>query len=282
MSIFDTFIAANTTIDPDLMRQETEATGISTGHTESKAETIGSANRLTSKQLRQFYEQSSAIRPAVDGIVRELAYMKWTVKTEKDDIEITPDEQARIDEVTGLFKHYNDNNKPLSFLLAQVINDALILDRMAIEIVKGQGQGEDKVIEIWERDAATITPIIERSGIWKGYIQKTKVHLTSSESKNIFFPPDRMIFASLFPRPDKPFGTPIIETIINEVISLIFSIQHIGVQFTADEIPPGVLWLGEDMARDIWNRVQSSLRQGRRKKVRRFEIENIFRWFRCS
>ena len=259
MGFIDTFISRNTKLEP----VERAGEGLSSFSEQSQRYPLVRQSGMTHQQLRRLAEQSSAFRPAKDGIIREIAYTPWIIAPEDDEVEITPELKRRMDEVKVLFSRNNENEKPLAFLLTQVLDDLLTLDRLAIETV--WNRRHDKIVELWERDAGTIKPNINRSGVWTGYEQRIETQPGGSESKVIPFKRDQIIFCSMFPRTDRPTGTPILETIINEVTSLIFGIQHIGVQFTEDEIPPGILWLGEGMAREVWSRVKASIKQGKRR-----------------
>ena len=212
------------------------------------------ADELTPTQLRGFYRKSSAVRPPVDGLVRVIAMQDWA---------ITPLDAEAYDEthVTGLaalFQNPNPNDETFEELLSRIVLDLLVLDRFVVELVlNSRGQ----VLELWARDAGTFHPLVEASGIVQGYEQRIGAGVSGTQ-KVIRFAPDEVIWRVLYPRTDSAYGTPIIETLVNEISALIFSIQHIALTFTDDEIPPGVLWLG-DMGEEVWKRVKESVRQGR-------------------
>jgi len=262
----ETLLREHSRLDVDLLRQSTEAQGISTGMTEEVARhpiQTGPGGALKPETLRRLAESSSAVRPAVETIKRTIAFMRWDIVLKDEEAEETDDIKARRDELRALFSQPNVNPFPFSNLLSMVLDDLLILDKYTIEVVKNRAG--DKVVELWERDAATITPDIDEQGVWTGFTQKIPNKLGQTK-KVIPFTPEQIIFCSMFPRSNRPTGTPIIETIINEVTSLLFMIQHIGVTFTEDEIPPGILWLGDGIAREVFARVTASLKQGRRRK----------------
>ena len=262
--MFETFKEVNSR--DDIMREpRTESRGISTASLaeESSKSVIVQSKSLSSAQLRAFADKSSSVRPAIDGITREISNMPYIVHPRDPDKPVTSQVARRIEIVMDLFNRPNANPLPFSQLLSTCIDDLLTLDRMTMEVVKNRLK--TKVVELWDRDAATIRPTISESGIWTHFVQTVPTKANQQRRDPIIFPPDRMIYITMFARTNNALGRPIIETIINEVVSLIYAIQSIGIQFTEDEIPPGVLWLGEGMSREIWDRVRSSLMQSKKR-----------------
>lgn len=186
--------------------------------------------------LRRCYKRCAACRWSVDTIARETAALPWAFVPNYQG-SIKPRTLRHIVELTHLFNDPNVNEESFSDLIQQVYTDVLVLDRGVIEKVFSMG---GDMSEMWARDGATFHPIKDVHGVLEGYIQKfTAAH------KQIDFAREEIIFLRLYPTTYSKYGTPIIESIINEIGALLFSIDWIADSFIEDEIPPGILTLGE-------------------------------------
>lgn len=254
MGLWDTFTETHST------RVERQAPSTeSRGQVGTTVETVRRrqvlrADALTPAQLRAFYRKSSAVRPAVDGLVRAITTRDWRIEP----VNREAYDETHVAMITDLLRNPNPNEETLQELLGRVLLDLLILDRFVIELVpNARGQ----VLELWARDAGTFHPLVQDSGLVTGYEQRLGA-VGQYGRAPIPFTPDEIIWRVLYPRTDTAYGTPIIETIVNEISALIFSIQHIALTFTDDEIPPGILWLG-GMGEEVWKRVREAVRMGR-------------------
>ena len=52
-----------------------------------------------------------------------------------------------------------------------------------------------------------------------------------------------MIYLRLYPNTSGPEGTPLIESLVNEIITMLRQSEHVMLQVDANEIPPGILVL---------------------------------------
>ena len=208
--------------------KEAVAKALESGYTVTEemqvAEPFG---ELTYSELREVYLKSSSVRPCVDAIGRYISSLPWVIKTKPGgDI-------AHVEEVKGFLLDPNLNKESLRTLLAKLMVDLLVIDAGVIEKVRSRS---GKLLEIYVRDGATFTPLYNKHGALLGYEQTVK-------GVDIPFEPDEIIHSQLYPRTWNFYGTPIIETITNEVATLMFSISNIGEAFQKDEIPPGILAL---------------------------------------
>ncbi|HAV42619.1 TPA: hypothetical protein DCX15_01190, partial [bacterium] len=171
-----------------------EDTGVVRGYDRFPSTTTFAVRRyvqLSWEELRRIYIQSSAVRPAVDSIVRQVSLTPWVVVGE--------DEKKR-DEVERFFNNPNRNKERFSELLAKVLKDILIYDAGAIEKVKSL---DGKLREIYARDGSTIKPISDEYGLLRGYEQE--VYIQAARRK-VIFEPDELIYLSLYPSSEGPWG----------------------------------------------------------------------------
>jgi len=187
--------------------------------------------RLDYNTLNRIYRQSSAVRPAVDGTVREITTLPFTIEGfpgQKFD-------EGHKKAVEDLLHDPNRNKETFRDILAKALTDVLIYDAGAIEKVKSPS---GKLVELMARDGSTFTPVGDAHGVLERYEQ-----VVAGEKAK--FEKDEIIYMLLYPRAGSLWGQPIIEAIVDEVATLLYSNEHIAKSFTEDEIPPGVLNLGD-------------------------------------
>jgi len=211
--------------------------------------------RLSNNQLRRIYRQSSSVRPCVDSIVRDITTLPWDV-VPVDEMNY---EQKHIDEVLQLLLNPNVNNENLQQILVKILTDVMVLDAGALE--KVWNLAKTRVLELFARDGASIVPKVDEYGVLHGYGQ------TINGAKAAEFEPDELIYLMLYPNSVSPYGTPVMDTIVDEVPSLLFSNKFIADSFTLDEIPQGILNLG-NIGFEAYERVKASFEEkaGQRSK----------------
>jgi len=189
--------------------------------------------RINSSLLRDLYSRSSAIRPAVDSISREISTLPWTV-VKKDYKYHNPRE---LKPILHFLSHPNLDNESFHSVIARYVNDLLIVGKGCIEKVRNTS-GDLK--EIIPRDATLYTPQINQYGFIVNYIEFERDTTTVAR----YHKKDDLIFQFFTPNTYTLGAVPIIETIIDEVALLMLAVKSIAWAFTKDEIPPGVLHLG--------------------------------------
>ena len=182
---------------------------------------------LSYSELRDTYLQSSSVRPCVDSISRYISSLPWIVRPK------VGGDVFHVAEVKNFLMDPNSNKESLRTILAKLMVDLLIIDAGVIEKVRSRS---GKLLEIYARDGSTFTPIYDKHGSLLEYEQ-------SVSQEDVIFKPDEIIYSQLYPRTWNFYGTPIIETIVDEVATLMFSISNISETFQKDEIPPGILTL---------------------------------------
>ncbi|GAH66359.1 unnamed protein product, partial [marine sediment metagenome] len=155
--------------------------------------------RLDYNTINKCYKQSSAVRPAVDGIVREVTTLPITVEGfpgQKFD-------EGHKTAVEDLLHDPNRNKETFRDILAKALTDVLIYDAGAIEKVKSPS---GKLVELMARDGSTFIPVGDEHGVLQSYRQ-----IISGEKAD--FEKDELIYMMLYPRAGSMWGQPIIEAI---------------------------------------------------------------------
>jgi hypothetical protein len=185
---------------------------------------------LSFDTLRELYRRSSHIRPAIDLIVKEISHLPIKIEGEGEDL------------VRDFIERPNISKETWPTLIQKFLTDLLVLDQAVIEKVRSLN---GKIVEIYSRDATTFKPVLDHT---RSYITYFKQQLTDGKGKivsTVSHDVDDIIWTVQFPRTYSTYGTPIIETIVNEVSTLMFTSQSIARGFVDDEIPNGVLWLDQ-------------------------------------
>jgi hypothetical protein len=127
-------------------------------------------------------------------------------------------------------------------------------------------------VELFARDAATFTVSTDPTNSYvTGFEQRLPIRdknglHTRYELRR--FPPQDIVWIVLNPGTDTQYGYPIIETIVNEVSALLFSMKSIARYFTHDEIPPGILVFGR-LGKEAFDRAKEWFRSRRGEEGKR-------------
>lgn len=211
---------------------------------------------LTPDQMWNIYQQCSDVRAAVDSIVRRVATYDWNViptLDPKDENYLTI--KRRCDDVKKFFNTPNSNGYTFQEVLTSMLTDCLVFDSGVFEIVYDRAGDLKELVPL---RGSSVVPMIDEHGKIIEYIQDVmaegqgfygNINLISSEGvnkdavDNVRFKTDQILFLSLFPNTANPSGNPLLESLINEVISVMRASQHAMLALDADEIPPGILVL---------------------------------------
>lgn len=191
---------------------------------------------LSEDILRQCYIKNAAVRWCVDTIARETAFLPWAIVPNYLG-PLKPRTLRHIVECTQFFNNPNANEESFPELLQAVLNDMLVIDRGIVEKVFSVN---GLLAEIWARNGATFHPKKDEHGVLLGYTQRLP-----GEGVPIEFSPNEIMFFRMNPSTYTVYGQPILEAIVNEIGAVMFSTDWIAKSFSEDEIPPGILMLGE-------------------------------------
>ncbi len=185
---------------------------------------------LSFDTLRELYRRSSHIRPAIDSIVKEVAHLPVKV------------EGPGAEAIEEFIDRPNISKETWPTLIQKFLTDLLVIDQAVIEKVRSLN---GNIVEIYARDATQFIPVLDHTRSYITYFKQEARDRRGKLIAKVSHDVDDIIWTVQFPRTYSTYGTPIIETIVNEVSTLMFSSQSIARGFVDDEIPNGVLWLDQ-------------------------------------
>lgn len=216
---------------------------------------------LTFDTLRELYRRSSNVRPAVDSIVKEISHLPVKV------------EGRGAKKVEEFINRPNISKDTWPTLIQKFLIDLLVVDQAVIEKVRNIN---GDIVEMYVRDATQFRPVLDTTRSYITYYKQVIIDDTGKQVGTVSHDVDNIIWVIQFPRTYSFYGTPIIETIINEVSTLMYSSQSIARSFVDDEIPPGVLWL-DQIGKAAYERAKSQFEasrgEGGKKKLK--VIDNV-------
>ncbi len=198
---------------------------------------------LTNSQIFEVYRRTPDVRAAVDSIVRRVATFDWYVEpTVSPHDEKYEDAVRAADAVSGFLSAPNQNGYTWQEVMTSFLTDVLIYDSGVLEIVKDD---EGRLTELVPLKGSTVHPVIDVHGRIIHYEQDTASDLGTigTVGEPIIFAPDQILYLRVYSNSDSAEGNPIIEALVDDVITMMRSSQHIMLALDADEIPPGLLVL---------------------------------------
>lgn len=190
--------------------------------------------RLSYYLLRFLFRTSGIVRPCVEGISKAISNLEWQVINK--DLKFHPPEE--VQGITDFLTVPNTDKETFNVLIEKVLVDLLVIGKMCIEKVRNE-QGE--ILELVARDAGLFIPIYDKA---TGLLISYREYKPLTYEKIADHDPKDFIFRYFTPTTYSYDGLPIIETIVNEIATLLLATKAIGWIFANDEIPPGILHLG--------------------------------------
>lgn len=209
---------------------------------------------LTSEQLWQVYQRTADVRAAVDGVARRVSTWDWMVEP-ADGFEHDPVAQELAKEYTRFLLVPNDDGETWQEVIHKVALDQLVYDVGVIEhvfdtvVVEGEPRPGTTLKELTALRGANVHKILDKHGKLLRYVQDdfidTGFGLTVEYDSPTatFFEPRQISFFPLTPNTTTPEAVPLIEAIVNEVITILNSSEHAMLAFDSDELPPGIVFL---------------------------------------
>lgn len=204
---------------------------------------------LSDSQIWEIYRRCSDVRASVDSIVRRVATFDWIVEPAISPQDEGYSELAEISQQVKTFlERPNKNGHTWQEIMTAFLTDVLCFDAGAIELVYTK---DGKLAELVPLRGSSVTPITDSYGRILTY-QQTMYEggeafqlPTEGPQKTsaVQFKPSQMLFFSLFANTANPVGTPLTESLVNEVIALLRASEHAMLALDADEIPQGILIL---------------------------------------
>ncbi len=202
---------------------------------------------LTAEQLWRIYQINPEVRSCVNGITRRVSTWDFLVEPLVDPSAKEYEAiQVECETAKTFLEAPNTDGETWQTLITKFVIDLLVFDAGAIEPVFSR-KG-DKLKELVALRGAEIRPVVDDVGHTLGYVQDPfGLSAGSPETGGPDAPrwdgADSLIFWRLFPTTMGPEGMPILESIVNEVITIIRASDHAMRALDADEIPPGILVL---------------------------------------
>lgn len=198
--------------------------------------------QLLPSQYWKLYKTSDDVRACVDSIARRISTWDWRLK-----VTVDPRNRAEYGRVAKIAKakerwlRYspNVNPQPWQSLMMATCIDLLVYEAGAWELAV---RGRD-LAEIVPWSGFEWFPEYDDKRVLQHYRQE-KEGLPTATTKPVTLPPERMVYFSLFPNNRDPLGVPLLDTLVNQCVTVLLSNEHAMMALDADEIPPGLLVLG--------------------------------------
>lgn len=189
---------------------------------------------FTATELFEIYRICPDIRAPIDLIRLRIAGTPWVVQPTMRKVD--PDYESAVEiaaAVTAFLTHPNVDEDWTTFA-GKWTSDALIYDAFATERVRST-KGQLQELVCWR--GGDITPMQDEHGHVFAYRQDL------SSGGTVRFLPEDMDYGCVFANTTYPDGQPIIETLMEEFITMRASTTHFRRAVDADEVPPGFLAL---------------------------------------
>ena len=214
--------------------------------------TILSQRLLTPYQCWRLYTTSPDIRFCVDSIVRRVATWDWRVVPTVDprDKQYETLSKVAADTMAWLAAP-NTDGLTWQEVWTAVGTDLMVHDAGVMELVAGKGGMLEEIAPLPGRE---VYPRVNEYNKTMEYVQDPAGYATVPTgymgpvdpvgSGVVRFEPDEVLYLRLFVNTTGPLGLPLIESCLNEVMSVILASDQALTMLDANEIPPGLLMLG--------------------------------------
>ena len=224
---------------------------------------------LMPEQLWKLYRTTPDVRACVDSITRRIATWNWSIKPTIDPR--NKQEYQRLaekcTEAMRWLSQPNFNGETWQELQTRTLIDLLVYDAGVQELNEDRGD----LLELVSWLGSEWFPIYNEKNVLLGYVQDREdaTGYPSDDRQKVVVPPEKIVYYSLFKNNREALGVPILDTIVNECITVLLASEHAMLALDADEIPPGLLVLG-GVAGAAAERARADLQQMRGKdhKVR--------------
>ena len=194
-------------------------------------------------QCWDLYRQTPDVRACVDSIVRRVATWDWYVKPTTDPRDAA--EYARMMEAARAARDWlqvpSRNGETWQEVMTRVVTDLLVYDAGVLELNEQGG----KLLELVPWLGSSWFPVTDAKGVLLRYEQESETGVPTGQPDIVVkMPPERLCYLSLFRNNRANLGVALLDTLVNECVTVLLSSEHAMVAMDADEIPPGLLVLG--------------------------------------
>jgi len=201
-------------------------------------ETNAPNRTLTTEQLWEIYWRCPEVRACVDSIARRVSTWDWNIQV-SDMVDVS--ESAHYEEMVKLsrqiqrfLKNPDRDGRTFQQVMFMLIVDLLVYDAAAIEPVMDR---KKRIQELRPRRGDDFRVVTDRYGQVDHYIQ------SPTSGTSVKFKKNELVYFNLFPNTTYPEGMPIIETVLNEIVTVLRYGQRSMQTADISEIPQGVLVL---------------------------------------
>lgn len=202
---------------------------------------------LSDDQCWDVYRRCADVRASIDSIVRRVSTFDWIVTPTLDPHDERYQQMLDIcEDVRGFLLRPNKNGDTWQEVMTSFLTDTLVFDAGVLELAFDT---DGHLQELVPLRGSTIFPIIDSYGrvleFQQSSVGANDIYFKPRDSsqENPKFKPSEIIYFSLFKNTTNPEGNPLIEALVQEVISLLRATEHAMLNLDADEIPPGILVL---------------------------------------
>lgn len=185
-------------------------------------------NGLSFQTIRMLARHDAVIRICVNVIKKAVSQADWNIVVKKNAPNDHKFYDKEISRAYELFEYLNTNNETLRLLLDRVLEDLLVLDAGAIEIVRNL---KGDVIGLNSVDAATLRPVYDEYG----NLGEPAYYQYVEDKKVAEFQKEDLVYMMANPQNDlKLFGygmSPIESILLQVQASLeadMYNIKHFG------------------------------------------------------
>jgi HK97 family phage portal protein len=194
---------------------------------------------LFPSQYWALYKSTPDVRACVDSIVRRIATWDWYIKVKSDPRD--EDEYKRLTELANKTRNFlampNTDGTTWQEMMTAMVTDLLIYDAGVIELVKDES-GRLSELQTWL--GSEFFPVTDRHGHLLYYEQDPE----DAEAETVQIAPEDLAYFKIYANNRSDLGLPMMETVINEAVTVVLASEHAMLALDADEIPPGLLVLG--------------------------------------
>ena len=198
---------------------------------------------LTVDDIWAIYRRCPDVRASIDSIVRRVATFDWMIVPTVSPQNPDHKKLSEIcEEVTRFLEKPNRNGDTWQEVFTATLTDTLCFD---VGILEKVFDTNGKLQELVSLRGPSVLPDKDSKGRLKGYEQTLYAESVSGVQTETmtYFEPHEIVSISLFKNNAMLSGNPLLESLVNEVLTLLKSSQHSLLAMDADEIPPGILVL---------------------------------------
>lgn len=216
--------------------QHRERKGFATFFTVSDAvvQRVAGQRIFTTDELFRIYQILPDARAAIDKITLRVANTPWLVTPAMKKTEPGYERAYNMAEDVTRFLSKPNMDEEWPTFSGKWTQDTLLYDAYAVERVRG-ASGRLQELVCWR--GGDIQPLTDEHGRNYAYSQSVAVR------GPVKFLPEDMDYGNLFANTTYPDGQPLLETLVEEFITMRAQAQHLRRSVDADEIPPGLLAL---------------------------------------